>query len=218
MRADEDVPYFLGGPPESAVADPGTRPPEPPRDPRVPGEAGLWVFLLGDMTLFGAFFAGFLVYRRAEPEVFRDSASALAAGLGAFNTVILLTSSLLMAAAIQAQRSGRDLRRMRRLLGGVLVCAAIFALIKISEYVHLLGEGHSPQSNVFFTLYFALTGIHLLHLLVGGGVVTALLRVLSASSDPWSRTAFARGVASYWHMVDLLWVVLFPLLYLVPTS
>ena len=218
MTTDADLPQFLGGPPEDeALAHDRPAPPRPV-DPRVPGEPGLWVFLLGDMTVFGAFFVGFLVYRSRESEAFRVAAAALTPGLGALNTAVLLTSSLLMAAAIARLRTTRDVARVRHLLRGVLGCAVLFALVKIGEYAHLLAGGHTPQTAVFFTLYFALTGIHLLHLLIGGGLVVVLLRVLSGASDPGGRTAMARGVASYWHMVDLLWVVLFPLLYLVPAA
>jgi nitric oxide reductase NorE protein len=219
VSSDADLPYFLGGPPEASVAaaEMPTAPPVPP-DPRVPGEPGLWVFLLGDMTVFGAFFVGVGVYRLAQPEVFRASAAHLVPGLGALNTVVLLTSSLLMATAVRALRAGRGVAVVRRLLAGVLGCAIVFAAVKAVEYVGLVRDGHTPSSDVFFTLYFALTGIHLLHLVVGAGLVAGLVRVLSTGPEPWSRLAFTRGVASYWHMVDLLWVVLFPLLYLVAAA
>lgn len=221
MRVDPERPFFLGGPPE-----PGRTPtpsgPVPPPDPRVPGEPGLWVFLLGDATVFGALFVGVLVYRLRRPEVFRASAATLSVPVGTVNTVVLLTSSLVMATAVAALRSDRDAavvgRTVRRLLAGVVACAAVFAALKIGEYVRVGAAGHGPASDVFFTLYYALTAIHLLHLAIGTVLVVVLGRILAASPDPAARLALARGVASYWHLVDLLWIVLFPLLYLVPTS
>ena len=220
MTTDADLPHFLGRPPEHAAVDDlgdvGDPAPRPPSDPRVPGEPGLWVFLLGDLTVFGAFFVGVLVSRLREPEVVRESAAHLRPALGALNTVVLLTSSLLMVAAVGAHRSGRSAAVVRRLLLGVLACAVVFAAVKVGEYAHLLGAGLEPTTTVFFTLYFVLTGIHLLHLVVGAGLVLALTRLLSRSSR--RRVALVRGVASYWHMVDLLWIVLFGLLYLVAAS
>jgi nitric oxide reductase NorE protein len=192
--------------------------PEPARSTRghIPGEVGLWVFLLGDMTLFGAFFIGFLAAWRGSRLGFASDASALHVESGALNTVVLLTSSLAVLLALRAMGLGER----RKAMTGIIIAlflATTFIGIKASEYVALLNDEHTPTSSSFFTYYFVLTGIHLLHVLVGATVLAVLARRLPRS-DPPNGLAFAEGSASYWHMVDALWLVLFPLLYLVPIS
>jgi nitric oxide reductase NorE protein len=179
-----------------------------------PGELGLWIFILGDLSIFGAFFVVFLVENRGDRVLFANSAQDLYRPIGAINTLVLLLSSYLVVIAIDAHRRG-DFRRGDRavLLAGL--CAIVFASLKAYEYWLAVSGGHTPSSNIFFTFYFVLTGIHLLHVLIGIALLMVWRRRLS-NDRPWAESrVFAESAAVYWHMVDLLWVLIFTLLYLV---
>lgn len=179
---------------------------------RAPVESGLWVFILGDMTLFGAFFAGFAWQARSEPALFASSAAELLIGIGGVNTLVLLTSSLFVVAAMRAMNAGA-FRPAAHALAAALASALVFAVLKVTEYVAEVGAGYTPGTNLFFTFYFVLTGIHLLHVLIGAALLFTAWRGLHAQT-PSVSSRFVEGAGIYWHMVDLLWVVLFPLLYI----
>jgi nitric oxide reductase NorE protein len=206
-----DLPVFLRGPrPQRAVAAPAA----PARKAaRVPGEPGIWLFILGDMTMFGVFFGAFLVQRGDEPELFARGRETLTVGLGVVNTVVLLTSSLLVAMAVRAHRAGRS-ARAQRLVAGAGLCALVFAGVKVTEWLLVLGDGHAPGDNAFYLYYFVLTGVHFLHLLIGAAVLAYWWWLLRRDR---AQRRVVECCASYWHMVDLLWVVIFPLLYLAAT-
>ncbi len=184
------------------------------RPGHIPGEAGLWIFILGDMTLFAAILIVFLWERRSDPVVFEESAHQLIQPIGAANTLVLVLSSYLVVRAVFAHRGGRY-PHARRLVAAAVGCAAVFAGLKAVEYYTEISSGHTPSSGMFFTFYFVLTGLHLLHVIVG----TALLLVWQSMLKrrrPWTGSQkVAEGIASYWHMVDLLWVAIFTLVYLV---
>lgn len=211
---------FLLPPPSAgpASAPPAQARPAPPaRSPiRVPGEPGIWVFLLGDMTMFGVFFAAFLVQRGQDPGVFAHSREALTPAVGAVNTIVLLTSSLLVATAVRAHRLGQR-ARSRRLVAAAALCAATFAAIKVAEWVTKLHAGHDPGDDLFFTYYYLLTAVHFLHLLIGAVVLGYWHRLLGRPPRAEGEQRIVECCASYWHMVDLLWIVLFPVLYLSAT-
>ena len=217
VRVDPDLPEFLWGS-DGADAAPPARRPTKARDGHIPGEAGLWIFILGDMTLFAAILIVFLWERRSDPVVFEESAHQLIQPIGAVNTLVLLLSSYLVVCAVFAHRGGRY-PQARRLVAGAVSCAAVFAGLKAFEYYSAISSGHTPSghmqgSGTFFTFYFVLTGLHLLHVIVG----TALLLVwqtMLKRRRPWTGSQkVAEGIASYWHMVDLLWVAIFTLVYL----
>jgi nitric oxide reductase NorE protein len=213
MTATE-LPDFLRteGDRQPTRAGSGVRARSVPAD--VPGEVGIWIFLLGDMSIFGAFFAVFLWEGRQRPEQYADSAAALNQGIGAVNTVVLLLSSYLVVVALQAYRAGAS-QAMTRALWGATACAALFAGLKSTEYVLGLSSGHVPSSNVFFTFYYVLTGIHLLHVVIGLGLLTLWRRRTRRETVSGSSAVLVECAAAYWHMVDLLWIVIFTLLYLV---
>lgn len=181
---------------------------------RIPGEPGVWIFLFGDMLVFGAFFATFMYQRAQAPELFDESRRTLSIGIGLTNTLVLLTSSLFVVTAIRAVRSSERLAA-RRLLIGALVCGLTFVGLKAVEYTAKVHEGHVPDQNTFYTYYFILTGIHLFHVLVGIGVLVLLLTQTRHVELGATRMALVEGGACFWHLVDLLWIVLFPLIYLV---
>lgn len=181
---------------------------------RVPGENGTWVFLFGDMLVFGTFFATFMVERARVPEIFDASRKTLHTGVGVANTLVLLTSSLCVVIALGALRTGaRHIARSAVL--AAMVCGGIFVLLKVFEYYSLVTQGHGVGANHFYLYYFILTGVHLFHVCVGLAVLGFLLTQTPRHDISETRMAVVEGGACFWHLVDLLWVVLFPLLYLV---
>jgi len=181
---------------------------------RVPGESGTWVFLFGDMLVFGAFFATFMVERSNAPELFDVSRKTLHLGVGLTNTLVLLTSSLCVVVALGALRTGAR-RIARSAILSAMACGAIFIALKVFEYHSLVTSGHGIGANHFYLYYFILTGVHLLHVCVGMVVLVFLLTQTRRLELSETRLAVVEGGACFWHLVDLLWIVLFPLLYLV---
>lgn len=185
----------------------------------VPGEAGIWIFILGDMALYAALFANFMVDRRHAVALFNESAGALHVSIGAFNTVLLLTSSLFVAIGVRALRERIFEGVAKYLFAGALLCGAGFVVNKYFEYGDLVRAGLVPDTNLFFIYYYVLTGIHLTHVLAGMCVLLYLWRVARlprpAPAETFARVRGIENGASFWHVVDLLWIVLFPLLYLV---
>ena len=181
---------------------------------RIPGEAGTWVFLLGDMVVFGVFFATFMVERAKAPEVFDISRKTLHVGVGLTNTIVLLLSSLLVVVAIRAIRVKARSIAMYSLIGA-LACGVTFAGLKAYEYTSLIEVGHSVGANHFYLYYFILTGLHLFHVCIGLVVLASMTTQTRRAEISSTRMAVIESGACFWHLVDLLWIMLFPLLYLV---
>ena len=180
---------------------------------RLPGVDGVWVFIGADSVIFAILFLSFMQERLKNPDVFETSRQTLNMHLGGIDTLILLTSSWSVALAVQAMK--RDLvdREPLLLLGGA-VTGLMFMVSKAIEYFQKFAHGITPGTNPFFMWYFTLTGIHLIHVVVGTSMLTYLwIRSRRGTYDHLHK-AVPESVASYWHLVDLLWVVLFPLLYL----
>lgn len=180
----------------------------------IPGEAGIWVLILGDLMVFAVIFGTQLFYRGQAPELFARSQQLLDQDLGALNTVLLLVSSLFVVLAVRTVRTARR-PRSSLFLVGALACGSGFAAVKVIEYGEKLGAGITPLTDDFFLYYYILTGLHALHLVVGMAVLTFLLALSRKPSLTDRQFALFEGGACFWHMVDLLWIVLFPLLYLV---
>ncbi|MFE3000819.1 heme-copper oxidase subunit III [Nocardia sp. NPDC059246] len=179
----------------------------------VPGEVGIWVFILGDMALFGAFFGVFVYDRSTRVATFAWSQAELHLSFGAINTCLLLTGSLFVVWAVQAAGRGANFVA-RRFIALAMICGSIFLIDKVIEYSEKLSHGFTPNTNLYFTYYYMFTGIHAIHLIIGLitlGHIRKLLRKPELSAVNY-RTI--NVVACYWHLVDLLWVVLFALLYL----
>lgn len=185
----------------------------------VPGEPGIWIFILGDMTLYAALFGSFMIDRSVDVAGFNASAAQLHTSIGAINTLLLLTSSLFVALGVRSVRERIAVSAAPWLFGAALLCGAAFVFDKYIEYHDLVQSGLHPMTSTFFTYYYVLTGIHLTHVLAGMCVLLYLWRVAkSVHAGMHDREGVVRGVengASFWHVVDLLWIVLFPLLYLV---
>ncbi len=180
---------------------------------RVPAEEGLWVFIIGDMMIFALFFGVYTYYRGQEIDVFSDSQKDLNKLYGLVNMILLLTSSWFIALALKAVRSERG-SLARGLIALGMGCGIGFAVLKVVEYSEKADQGISLITDTFFTFYFMLTGIHFFHVFIGLGVLTFLFLKARNTSFSESDIRTFEGGAVYWHMVDLLWVILFPLLYL----
>lgn len=186
-----------------------------PRVRHVPGEAGIWVLLFGDMLVFAILFAVYLHARGPKHELFAASQDALNRNFGAINTLVLLTSSLLVVFAGRALRSERWRHLAQRLTLAGAAVGACFVVIKVAEYHEKITAGITPSTNEFYMYYFVLTGLHLAHVIVGLLVLVALSRLARKAEPTATHIAFFEGGSCFWHMVDLLWIVIFPLLFLV---
>ncbi|NGX10129.1 hypothetical protein UI24_23205 [Mycobacteroides franklinii] len=181
------------------------------QESHVPGEPGLWIFLFGDMVVFAAFFALIAHYRSTEPSTFTTSQSQLNLTLGALNTVLLLSGSLLVVLGLEKTRSGST--QAVRYYIAAAGSGIGFIGVKCLEYHEVISHGFSPMTNNFFMVYFVFTGIHLAHT----AIATAVLGALAFTSRRAARgpnVPLLEGGSCFWHLVDLLWIGLFSLLYL----
>lgn len=191
-----------------------TTPPRSTTTRRTPGEQGTWVFLLGDMLVFAVFFATFMVERSKAPELFDTARRTLHTGVGLTNTLVLISSSLCVVVAIGAIRAGA--RAIATSAVAVAIgCGFLFIALKGFEYSSLIADGHGPGANHFYLYYFILTGLHLFHVCIGIVVLVFLMTQARRAELSAVRMVVVEGGACFWHLVDLLWVFLFPLLYLV---
>ena len=176
----------------------------------VPGQPDMWVFVLFEGLTFGSYFVVYMLYRIGHRELFLRSQESLSQSFGVANTLLLLSSSWFMARCVQAARRknyGTALRDV--LLTGL--CGGGFVAAKILEWSGKVHQGLEFSTNQFFWFYYFLTGIHVLHVLVGFVVLGVVVYQL-ASPERRSQEIVETG-ATYWHMVDFLWVVIFALLY-----
>jgi cytochrome c oxidase subunit III len=187
---------------------------------------GMWVFLVTEMLFFGGLFAGYTVYRASYPEAFREASHHLDLLLGSINTAVLITSSLTMALAVHSAQEGRR-RVLIIYLLFTIALGAVFLGIKGTEYVHKFeerlvpgidfahGGTHPGQVELFMLFYFVMTGLHALHLVVGLGLlgVLAVLAWRGQFSADYYAPVETSGL--YWHFIDIVWIFLLPLLYLI---
>jgi nitric oxide reductase NorE protein len=176
----------------------------------LPGDFDMWVLVLGDMFFFGCYFVTYMAFRARSTAAFTSAQQHLNVGIGVANTVLLLTSSMLVARAVTLARRGSP-EAARRLIFGAGACGVVFCLLKAYEWHAEISKGFTV-SNEFFSFYFVLTGIHVLHLLLGLLVLAIAARELRNPGK--RRIGVVEQCAIYWHMVDLLWIVIFATLYL----
>lgn len=181
--------------------------------PRLQGYPGFWVFILAELIFFGVLFISYVYERSGQAELFARSQRALDVGLGLTNTLILLTSSWFVALAVHEARDNAP-RRVCGFLTLSILCGMAFTGIKIVEYGAKLGAGITMLTNDFFTFYYFLTSLHLLHLIAGTIVLTLVAVRARRGAYHSGDVEGIETAAVYWHMVDLFWVMLFPLLYL----
>lgn len=175
---------------------------------------GIWAFLATEVLLFGGLFTTYIIYRMKYPELFYTEHLKLSRPLGMVNTVVLITSSLTMALGIAAIKRGRQLAA-RVSIGLTIALACGFLGVKYLEWSEDFAHGLFPGTNLFFSLYFMMTGLHGIHVIAGIAALSWVLFLACRGkfSAEYSTPVEISGL--YWHFVDLVWIYLFPLLYLV---
>ncbi len=192
----------------------------------VSSKEGVWIFLTSEILMFGALFVGYFIYSNLYPEVFEVGSQSTDWRLGFTNTIVLLASSLTMALGIYYCQKN-DKKKAVMNLAATVVCGAIFMIVKYFEYSHKIHEGWLPGQwfhgdtqgienlPLYFSFYFMMTGLHGIHVLAGMGLVTwVAIRANRGEFGPHYYTP-VEGVGLFWHLIDLIWIFLFPLLYLV---
>lgn len=188
-------------------------------DTHVPGEPAFWLMLLGDMLLFGLMFATFAAYKYANPEqlaVFHEGRTTLNIYFGVANTALLLASSWFVARAVREAKRGLPGKARRHITAG-FSCGAMFVVLKAFEYGEHIHQGYLAGADIFNVMYFSYTGIHLVHVLIGLGVLAYIwgnLPIGKRDDEDRTRMAVLEGGTCYWHMVDVFWIILFSLFYL----
>lgn len=185
---------------------------------RISGEPGMWLFVVADVALFAFAFGAYLYDRGKNLISFAVGHAQLHLWIGAVDTIILLTTSLVVALAVRHHRRGQSTLASRFVVMAV-AGAGLFAALKAVEWGSLISAGDIPvRGDDFFAYFFALTGLHFLHLVVGVGVLFVLHTQVAAKKTIAPRAPTVEICANYWHLVHLLWLVIFPLLYIVPNT
>ncbi len=191
---------------------------------------GMWIFLITEVMFFGGLFLTYTINRHVYPDIFAQASKSLNLQLGGFNTAVLLASSFTMAMAVWSAQTGKK-KLVTIFLLLTLVLGSIFLGVKAIEYADKFREHHVPglgfefeagsdvatnaHAQLFFSLYFGMTGLHALHMVIGAGLLIWLVKEsLRGRFTPEYHTP-VEIVGLYWHFVDIIWIYLFPLLYLI---
>jgi cytochrome c oxidase subunit III len=178
------------------------------------GKIGIWLFLASEVMLFGALFASYILIRTGSPSWPRGD-TVLDVPMATFNTIVLITSSVTMVMA-WASLMRRNLGKFRMYMGGTVALGGVFLVVKYFEYSHHFNIGEGPSHSNFLAIYFTLTGLHMLHVF-GGMCVNAYFLGPGSKLYHTNPTWFTNRVEHsglFWHFVDLVWIFLFPTLYL----
>ena len=187
---------------------------------------GMWIFLVTEILFFGGLFAAYIIYRAWYPDLYILAAKQLDTTMGAINTGVLILSSLTMALSIWAAQNN-DKKKTTMFLILTIVCAFGFMIIKYFEYTHKFHLGifpgaaytfdgiDHPKANIFFSIYYMMTGLHGIHVIIGIGLITWLVIKNNKGSYNSAYYTPIEIVGLYWHLVDIIWIFLFPLLYLI---
>lgn len=177
----------------------------------IPGESSMWFFVIGDLLIFGVYFVTYMYFRGQNQALFLQSQQHMNQAIGIANTIVLLTSSLFVALGTETARKGNSSEAFR-LMGIAVALGAMFPVLKAVEWIPKLSAGLTPGENLFFTFYYLMTGLHLIHVLLGLVILAFVMRDLRVANKP--NMTFVETGATYWHMVDLLWLTLLALFYL----
>lgn len=190
------------------------------------GKQGVWLFMATELMMFGALFVGYFLYRFMFYDSYVEGGALLDWRLGAFNTLVLLVSSFTMAQAVTEAMKGQNKKALNLVLV-TTACAFIFMVVKYFEYSGKIHHGLFPALStwtyeaqtenlrLFMVIYFVMTGLHGIHILIGIGLMFWLMRRLSRDDFSPKYYTAVEGVGLYWHIVDLIWIFLFPLMYLI---
>ncbi len=177
------------------------------------GKLGMWVFLASEVMLFGGFISSYVILRTGSDNFIIPAKEMLGVPLATLNTFVLISSSVSMVLALDAIQKGNQKGLIRNLII-TLILAFCFLFIKSYEYPHKWHEGITISSGLFGSFYFTLTGLHMLHVLGGIVFISYLLRNAVKGRYTSERHERVEYAGLYWHFVDLIWVILFPLFYL----
>ena len=183
---------------------------------------GMWAFIAQEIMFFGGLFAGYTVYRFKYLGAFIEGSNYLPLELGALNTAVLIASSFTMAMAVRAAQQGAKNPLLRWILA-TMVLGTTFLVIKAFEYADKYHHGLLPgfsfdgsgQLKIFFSFYFAMTGMHALHMIIGLGLMVWLIPKIRRGTYTSEYFSPIENFGLYWHFVDIVWIFLFPLLYLI---
>ena len=183
-----------------------------------PGDFGIWIIIYIELITFGAFFLGYAYSRRLDVALFNASQLLLDQRAGFINTLLLITSSWLVVRAVQTIKRMKEKEAIREAslyLLGAMSLGSVFLVIKMVEFSGKYAQGLNLSTNTFFMFYFILTIFHFLHVLLGVIILYNLYEKTKQGGYTQQEHTGLESGASYWHMVDLLWIVLFVLIYII---
>jgi cytochrome c oxidase subunit 3 len=204
MRSMADEPFFINGT--------GSVTKEPETIRKIPGNKAIWVGIFAELTEFALFFIVYFIAKAHNPEEFNQGPLQLNTLAGTLNTIALITSSYFVAKALAAMRLNKPAQSVKWLQCAV-ACGALYLLIKVWEYHWNIDNGIHTDSNSFYSMYYYMTFNHLLH--VGWASASLLWAIFQIKAGNYTQKNHIglTAIACYWHMVDLAWVIIFPLLY-----
>ncbi|MCP3868204.1 MAG: cytochrome c oxidase subunit 3 family protein [Gammaproteobacteria bacterium] len=194
------------------MADDTTPPSTITRERYPPGDLAIWIFILAELAVFAVFFAAYAYTRMNHVELFNSYQENLDRGSAFINTLALITSSYFVVRAVAAIRDN-DHRHCVGWLLAALGMGALFLIVKSTEFAHHLGQGITLSTNTFYMFYLSLTFFHFMHVIMGMVILAAVAWKASQGEYSHSQHTGVETGASYWHMVDLVWLILFPLVY-----
>jgi len=177
------------------------------------GKLAMWIFLASEIMFFTGFFGAFIVLRNSNLELFSHSAAELTKGLALLNTFILIGSSLTMALSILNLEKG-NMGKFKLFLGLTILCGFGFLIVKTIEYSTKFSHHIFPWTNVFFSFYFLMTGFHAIHV-IAGMIPMTFMFIKAFTKKGYNHPVKVETLGLYWHFVDLVWIFLFPVLYLI---
>lgn len=180
---------------------------------RLPGDLAIWIFILAELTVFAALFLMFSVSKSMNVEMYAEGQATLHPFMGLINTLSLITSSFFVAKAVLFASQGRLDKTAQWIWMGIAI-SSIYIVTKLIEYQGLMALGYNLRTNIFYTLYFFITFFHFMHVLMGMVILIVVANKAKKGGYDEDIVGVETG-ASYWHMVDMVWVVLFPLLYVI---
>ena len=180
---------------------------------RIPGEPGVFVFVLIDMAVFAAIFLSFVVERWSDELLYNQSQATLDLNLGVVNTLVLLTNSWFIVLAIRAAKLDK-IKQVPFFVSLTFICGLIFVVNKFYEYGAKIEAGITMTTNNFYMYYYLMTGLHFFHVFIGLIVLAVIWNKARRGAYSSANTYVLESGATYWHMVDLLWIVIFPLVFL----
>jgi nitric oxide reductase NorE protein len=194
-----------------AIAINGNCPPTIKRHP--PGDLAIWFFILAELLVFGIFFTAYAFARLNNVELFNEFQNTLDREAAMINTIALITSSYFVVRAVTAIGENNS-RQCFRWMVAAIAMGGVFLLVKSGEYAHHLAQGITLSSNTFYMFYLSLTFFHFMHVIMGMVILTAIAIKTNKGGYSANNCTGVHTGAAYWHMVDLVWLILFPLVYI----